>query len=360
MKIYFETERLIIRPLIPDDAEMAFRWCGDPKVNTYMIYPLYHRVEDVRTWLEGRDADDPDNYDEGIVLRSTGELIGSGGMRWARERNAWEIGYNIRADQWGNGYVVEYLTALIEQIRKVRPVDAIDGIFAAENHKSQRVMEKLGMHYFMDTTFSKLDGSETFQAKYYRKDFSPAEKSDVLDAITQRRSYRGKYLPIRVPRENLRRIMQAGLDAPSGCNQQTTSLIGVDDPDVLQKLKSVIQPPVAGTAPAMICVLTQRINAYRDRCFAVQDYASAIENMLLAAERLGYRSCWYEGHITDTDRIGDRMAEILDVPEGYELVCMLPIGVPAEKPSMPKKKGFGERAWFNRFGSGPESGQESS
>ena len=360
MKIYFETERLIIRPLIPDDAEMAFRWCGDPKVNTYMIYPLYHRVEDVRTWLEGRDADDPDNYDEGIVLRSTGELIGSGGMRWAPERNAWEIGYNIRADQWGNGYVVEYLTALIEQIRKVRPVDAIDGIFAAENHKSQRVMEKLGMHYFMDTTFSKLDGSETFQAKYYRKDFSPAEKSDVLDAIAQRRSYRGKYLPIRVPRENLRRIMQAGLDAPSGCNQQTTSLIGVDDPDVLQKLKSVIQPPVAGTAPAMICVLTQRINAYRDRCFAVQDYASAIENMLLAAERLGYRSCWYEGHITDTDRIGDRMAEILDVPEGYELVCMLPIGVPAEKPSAPKKKGFGERAWFNRFGSGPESGQESS
>ena len=51
MKIQFETERLIIRPLVPDDAEAAFRWCGDPAVNTYMIYPLYHRAEDVRTWL---------------------------------------------------------------------------------------------------------------------------------------------------------------------------------------------------------------------------------------------------------------------------------------------------------------------
>ena len=51
MKINFETERLVIRPLIPDDAEMAFRWCGDPKVNRYMIYPLYHRVENVRAWL---------------------------------------------------------------------------------------------------------------------------------------------------------------------------------------------------------------------------------------------------------------------------------------------------------------------
>ena len=349
MKIYFETERLMIRPLTPDDAEMAFRWCGDPKVNTYMIYPLYHRVEDVRTWLETRDTDDPDNYDEGIVLKSTGELIGSGGMRWAAERNAWEIGYNLRSDQWGNGYVVEYLQALIEQIRKVRPVDAIDGVFAAENHKSQRVMEKLGMRWFMDTTFTKLDGSEPFPAKYYRRDFSAAEKADVLEAISERRSYRGKYLPVHVPREDLRQIMQAGLDAPSGCNKQTTSLIGVDDPEILKKLKAVIQPPVAETAPAMICVLTQRINAYRDRCFAVQDYSAAIENMLLAAERLGYRSCWYEGHITDADRIGDQMAKILNVPEGYELVCMLPIGVPAEKPSAPKKKAFGERAWFNSF-----------
>ena len=325
-----------------------------------MIYPLYHRPEDVRAWLETRDADDPDNYDEGIVLKSTGELIGSGGMCWHAERNAWEIGYNIRADQWGNGYVVEYLKALIEQIRKVRPVDAIDGVFAAENHKSQRVMEKLGMHYFMDTSFTKLDGSETFPAKYYRRDFTAAEKADVLEAISERRSYRGKYLPVPVPRENLQLIMQAGLEAPSGCNKQTTSLIGVDDPEILKKLKAVIQPPVAETAPAMICVLTQRINAYRDRCFSVQDYSAAIENMLLAAERLGYRSCWYEGHITDADRIGDQMARILNVPEGYELVCMLPIGVPAEKPFAPKKKAFRERAWFNSFGSDAESAQESS
>ena len=33
---------------------------------------------------------------------------------------------------------------------------------------------------------------------------------------------------------------------------------------------------------AMICVLKRRIAAYGDRCFAVQDYAAAIENMLLA------------------------------------------------------------------------------
>ena len=194
MKVNFETERLIIRPLVPEDAEAAFCWCGDPEVNRYMIYPLYHRVEDVRTWLEGRDADDTDNYDEGICLKSTGELIGSGGMRYHPERNAWEIGYNIRKDQWGNGYVVEYLTALMDQIRKVRPVEAIDGIFAAENYKSRRVMEKLGMQYVRDTSFTKLDGSETFPAKYYRRNLpQTAEVCGVCERIEKTRRRENPY-----------------------------------------------------------------------------------------------------------------------------------------------------------------------
>ena len=170
------------------------------------------------------------------------------------------------------------------------------------------------------------------------------------DAIFARRSYRGRFLPDPVPREDLVTIMKAGLAAPSGCNRQTTSLIAVDDADILERLRSVIDPPVADTAPAAVCVLTQRIYAYRDKCFAVQDYSAAIENMLLMITALGYQSCWYEGHITDTDRICDKMAEILGVPDGYELVCFLPVGKAAEEPSQPKKKPFEERAWFNAFG----------
>ncbi len=171
----------------------------------------------------------------------------------------------------------------------------------------------------------------------------------VMDIILKRRSYRGKYLPDAVPREHLTRIMEAGCAAPSGCNKQTTSFLAVDDPAVLKKLHAVIQPPVAETAPAMICVLTRKIIAYRDRTYYVQDYAAAIQNMLLAMVSLGYESCWYEGHITDTDRIGDRMARILGVPEEYELVCLLPVGKAAEGLKMPKKLPFEERCHYNSF-----------
>ncbi|MBQ9252710.1 MAG: nitroreductase family protein [Clostridia bacterium] len=109
-------------------------------------------------------------------------------------------------------------------------------------------------------------------------------------------------------------------------------------------------PPIAVTAPAIVCVLTRRINAYRDRCFAVQDYSAAIENMLLMISALGYASCWYEGHITDTDRIGDKIAKVLHVPDGYELVCLFPVGIPEGTARAPKKMKLEERAWFNRPG----------
>ena len=173
---------------------------------------------------------------------------------------------------------------------------------------------------------------------------------NTFEVINTRHSYRGSYKPVPVPRGDLMKIMQAGLAAPSGCNKQTTSLIAIDVPELMEKILGVIDPPVAKGAPAAICVLTQRICAYRDKCYAIQDYSAAIENMLLAIVELGYQSCWFEGHITDEDKIGAKIAEILNVPDGYDLVCFLPVGVADGEPVMPKKKAFEDRAWFNGFG----------
>lgn len=183
---------------------------------------------------------------------------------------------------------------------------------------------------------------------------------DLFEAINARHSYRGPYLPDPVPREDLVRIMEAGLAAPSGCNKQMTSLVAVDDPHVLAQLRATITPPLKReNAPAAICVLTRREPAYRDKCFAVQDYAAAIENMLLAIAALGYASCWYEGHITDDDRICDRMSAVLGAPEGYDLVCYLPVGRPdREVRGVAKKLPLEQRAWFNAFGQSQPETQE--
>ena len=172
---------------------------------------------------------------------------------------------------------------------------------------------------------------------------------NVLEAIKNRTSYRGKYKNESIPRADIIKIIEAGLAAPSGCNTQTTSIIAVDDVELLDRLRKVMKPQIAETAPVIICVLTQKIIAYRDRCFNIQDYSAAIQNMLLAAVGLGYQSCWYEGQITDVDAIGQKMAEILNVPADYELICFLPIGIASQPLKYADKKPFEERAWFNGF-----------
>ena len=49
--------------------------------------------------------------------------------------------------------------------------------------------------------------------------------------------------------------MQAGIDAPSGCNKQTTSFIAIDDPHILKQLLNVIDPPIGQSAPACIILI---------------------------------------------------------------------------------------------------------
>jgi nitroreductase len=172
---------------------------------------------------------------------------------------------------------------------------------------------------------------------------------DTLDAIINRTSYRGGYKDIPVPREDLTKIMEAGLAAPSGCNTQTTSLITVDDKDTLARIREFIPAKrLIDTAPAIICVLTRRVPAYRDKCFAVQDYSAAIQNMLLAIVALGYESCWIEGYITDEDNIGRKIAEMLGVTDCRDLVCLLPVGYADEPVKRVSKEPFEKRAWFFR------------
>lgn len=173
---------------------------------------------------------------------------------------------------------------------------------------------------------------------------------DCMEAIAERYSYRGLYENTPVPRDDLRKILGAGLQAPSGCNKQTTSLIAVDDPDVLERLGPLMGKSPFASAPSAICVLTQRIIAYEDACFAVQDYSAAIENLLLAITAMGYASCWVEGYVTGSSApIGRQMADILQVPSDYELVAYLPVGIPAEQKRRVTRKPFEERAWFNGF-----------
>lgn len=175
---------------------------------------------------------------------------------------------------------------------------------------------------------------------------------EFFEAVNERCSYRGVYEKSPVPREDLRKILEAGLAAPSGCNMQTTRLVAIDEPELVGKLGGMLKKSSFGTAPAAVIVLTREEISYGGVSYHVQDYSAAIQNMLLSITALGYASCWVEGYVAGYPEISKAMAKELGAPEGYWAAAYLPVGKPAEELKHVEKLSFEKRAGFNGFSGG--------
>ncbi len=172
---------------------------------------------------------------------------------------------------------------------------------------------------------------------------------DLFEATRKRFSYRGAFRDDAVPEEHLRDIVLAGLDAPSGCNFQTTEFVIVTDREKVAKVAEIIDRDTIAAVPAIIVALCDKEPELKGMRFWVEDCSAATENVLLAITALGYASCWIDGVLRREGR-AERIAELLGVPSSRVVRIVLPVGVPAEEAARNEKKPFGERAWFNAYG----------
>ena len=172
---------------------------------------------------------------------------------------------------------------------------------------------------------------------------------DLFEAIERRCSYRGKFTDAPVSRADLRKIVQAGIRAPSANNEQVASFVIIDDPRLLGQIAEILNRPVCDTARAMIACIADPRPVFGELSFAVEDCAASVENMLLAITTLGYATVWLDG-VLRRDNIARRIAQLLNVPQRKQLRILLPIGVPAEPTAQKEKLPFERRAWFNQCG----------
>jgi nitroreductase len=175
---------------------------------------------------------------------------------------------------------------------------------------------------------------------------------DVFEAIQRRHSYRGPFRDEPVAREDLQRIVQAGIQAPSGRNMQTTSFVIVDDPGMVKRLNGMPggNQAMREAQAYIVCVMDRRPDAiYEGHAFQVEDCAAAVENMLLAVTALGYASVWIDGWLRVEGR-ADEIRRMLSIPEEKLVRIILPVGIPVEEHTQKEKQTFEERAWFNRYG----------
>ncbi len=169
---------------------------------------------------------------------------------------------------------------------------------------------------------------------------------DLFEAIRKRHSYRGPYEDRTIPRGDLERIVQAGIQAPSGVNAQTTSFVIIDEPEKVSAVADIVEKDLLRQAAAVIVCVVDHRPVYQDMSFGVEDCAAAVENMLLAIAALGYATVWIDGALRRDERT-ERIARLLDIPDDLEVRIILPVGVPREHWEQKEKRAFAERAWFN-------------
>lgn len=148
--------------------------------------------------------------------------------------------------------------------------------------------------------------------------------------------------------ELLKKIIKAGMAAPTAVNQQPWDFIAISDRTILDKLADGLPyAKMLYTAGAAIIVCSDASKAYNSsNDFAIIDASLASQNILLAIEALGLGGLWTAVY---PDKVKmDFVSEILNIPQNIIPLNVIPVGYPTGE-DMPKNKFKEESIHFNKW-----------
>lgn len=173
--------------------------------------------------------------------------------------------------------------------------------------------------------------------------------NEVLKTIAARRSIR-QFQPEQIKDSELHAILEAGLQAPSGHNDQSWFFSVIQDKKLIKEISDGSKAEMAKSpnewmasagknesfniyygAPTVIIV-----SGKKDAVTGMADVCAAIENMLIAATSLNIGTCWI-GFAKYNFINPDRNKKV-KIPEGYEAYYGIALGYKAKSGNPPEKK----------------------
>jgi RimJ/RimL family protein N-acetyltransferase len=136
-----ETKRLILRPLTPGDFEAVHSWAGNPENTRYMAWGP-NTEEQTREFLA---AFVTAGKDFAVVLKDTGNVIGSCGVYPDKNNDTGELGWILHKNYWKHGYGTELGGELIRFGFETLKLRRLTAPCAAINYGSCRLMERNAM-----------------------------------------------------------------------------------------------------------------------------------------------------------------------------------------------------------------------
>ncbi|MDD3193112.1 MAG: GNAT family N-acetyltransferase [Oscillospiraceae bacterium] len=109
----------------------------------------------------------PDHNEFAFVLKDEGKVIGAGSVSLDSERNGYKLGYNLNRKYWNKGYATEASKAMIAWAHDTLGIRYFVAAHASANLPSGKVLKKCGFTFCHFGTYSRFDGSETFDASFY-------------------------------------------------------------------------------------------------------------------------------------------------------------------------------------------------
>lgn len=149
-----------------------------------------------------------------------------------------------------------------------------------------------------------------------------------MDAILKRRSVR-RFTEAEISPDMIRKILAAGMAAPSAGNQQPWQFIVLKDAQVRKKV-SECSPYASATANAPVAIVVcGDLSLEKHQGYWVQDCSAAVENMLIEITALGLGAVWL-GVYPREDRV-NYLKKYFALPDHIVPFAIIPVGSPAQE-----------------------------
>lgn len=154
MKIFTETERLILREVLPTDTDGFFELDSDPEVHKYLgNKPIQNKsqAEEIITFIRNQYIDNGIGR-WAMVEKSTNSFIGWTGLKLVTEKinnqsNYHDLGYRLIRKFWGKGYATESAIASLNYGFTNLNLHEIVGIAHINNTASNAILKKTGFRF---------------------------------------------------------------------------------------------------------------------------------------------------------------------------------------------------------------------
>ena len=146
-----ETDRLILREFVPEDAPAMYKnWAADPEVTAFLTWPphasLHITEEVIHQWIRGYQR--PDFYQWAIELKELGQPVGSiSVVSYNNDVDSAQVGYCLGKAWWSRGIMTEALTAVMEFLFQEVNASRVEARHDTRNPRSGAVMRKCGMEF---------------------------------------------------------------------------------------------------------------------------------------------------------------------------------------------------------------------